>query len=307
MYEQNSFEPVARVVQLSAELEKQRIDNAVTHVWQYMPSGIVNQDVLDNVEKAKQPLVKIYHCHNNHLGTPQELTNQDGDVIWLSYDRAWGGSFETIYKPQFIDNFAITENELQPFKFQGQSLDVETGLHYNRFRYYDSDVGMFISRDPIGLMGGSNVFQYAPNPIGWIDPWGLNRFTKTTWQAPKRGTNQNYTVFQQPIDWDMVDDKGRTNLQRTARGRAPLGSDGLPLNLHHSNQDSRGALFEVTESTHRKYGYTNALHPYKVDGTGQHPHFPVDRDAFDKDREKYWRERGKAERKRRRAAAKGKC
>ena len=201
----------------------------------------------------------------------------------------------------------ISENELQPIKFQGQFFDGDTGLHYNRFRYYDSDVGMFISRDPIELMGGFNVFAYAPNPVGWIDPWGLNRFTKTTWQAPKRGTNQNYTVFQQPIDWDMVDDKGRTNLQRTARGRAPLGSDGLPLNLHHSNQDSRGALFEVTESTHRKYGYTNALHPYKVDGTGQHPHFPVDRDAFDKDREKYWRERGKAERKRRRAAAKGKC
>ena len=72
-----------------------------------------------------------------------------------------------------IDNFAITQNELQPIKFQGQSLDTETGLHYNRFRYYDSDVGMFISRDPIGLLGGSNVFQYAPNPVGWIDPWGL--------------------------------------------------------------------------------------------------------------------------------------
>ncbi len=107
------------------------------------------------------------------MGTPQELTNQDGDVIWLSYDRAWGGSFETIYKPQFIDNFSLDENELQPIKFQGQSLDTETGLHYNRFRYYDSDVGMFISRDPIGLLGGNNVFQYAPNPIGWIDPWGL--------------------------------------------------------------------------------------------------------------------------------------
>ncbi|NDQ31342.1 RHS repeat-associated core domain-containing protein, partial [Lactobacillus paracasei] len=61
--------------------------------------------------------------------------------------------------------------------FQGQSLDVETGLHYNRFRYYDSDVGMFISRDPIGLMGGNNVFQYAPNPIGWIDPFGLAKTT----------------------------------------------------------------------------------------------------------------------------------
>ena len=107
------------------------------------------------------------------MGTPQELTNQDGDVIWLSYDRAWGGSFDTIYKQQFIDNFAITESELQPIKFQGQSLDTETGLHYNRFRYYDSDVGMFISRDPIELLGGFNVFAYAPNPVMWIDPWGL--------------------------------------------------------------------------------------------------------------------------------------
>ena len=80
----------------------------------------------------------------NHLGTPQELTNQDGDVIWLSYDRAWGGSFDTLYKQQFVDNFAISENELQPFKFQGQSLDTETGLHYIRFRYFDSDVGMFV-------------------------------------------------------------------------------------------------------------------------------------------------------------------
>ena len=165
---------MARVVQLSEVLEKQRINNAVTHVWQYVPSGIVTQDVLDNVENAKQPLVKIYHYHNNHLGTPQELSDDKGDIVWLSYDRAWGGSFETIYKQQFIDDWSISEAELQPIKFQGQSLDVETGLHYNRFRYYDSDVGMFIQRDPIGLLGGNNVFQYAPNPIGWIDPWGLN-------------------------------------------------------------------------------------------------------------------------------------
>ena len=165
---------MARVVQLSEVLEKQRINNAVTHVWQYVPSGIVTQDVLDNVEKAKQPLVKIYYYHNNHLGTPQELTDSDGDVVWLSYDYSWGGQFDRHYKPQQVGNYDVSESELQPIKFQGQSLDVETGLHYNRFRYYDSDVGMFISRDPIGLLGGSNVFQYAPNPVGWIDPWGLS-------------------------------------------------------------------------------------------------------------------------------------
>lgn len=52
--------------------------------------------------------------------------------------------------------------------------DEETGLHYNRFRYFDPDLDMFISRDPIGLMGGINTFQYAPNPTGWIDLFELS-------------------------------------------------------------------------------------------------------------------------------------
>jgi len=51
-------------------------------------------------------------------------------------------------------------------------LDRETGLHYNTFRYYDPDVGRFINQDPIGLLGGTNLYAYAPNPVTWIDPWG---------------------------------------------------------------------------------------------------------------------------------------
>ena len=155
------------------------IPEKVLYVEQHVPYGIINQDFYDNIEKAKIPLVKIYHYHNNHLGTPQELSDESGNIVWLSYDRAWGGSFETIYKPQFIDNFSLDENELQSIKFQRQSLDTETGLHHNRFRYYDSDVGMFIQRDPIGLLGGNNVFQYAPNPVGWIDPFGLAKLFET--------------------------------------------------------------------------------------------------------------------------------
>ena len=203
MYEQNSFEPVARVVQLSESLEKQRIAEKILYIQQHVPSGVINQDFYDRIEQAKTPLLKIYHYHCNHLGTPQELTNQDGDVIWLSYDRAWGGSFETIYKPQFIDNYALQESELQPIKFQGQSLDVETGLHYNRFRYYDSDVGMFIQRDPIGLLGGNNVFQYAPNPVQWTDPWGLSctqpRDSKGKFLSPKEGDLQPGKDFEKLI------------------------------------------------------------------------------------------------------------
>ncbi|CAK7026722.1 MAG: hypothetical protein DELT_02603 [Desulfovibrio sp.] len=55
---------------------------------------------------------------------------------------------------------------------QGQYHDRETALHYNTFRYYDYDTGRFTTEDPIGLLGGMNLYQYAPNPLMWIDPWG---------------------------------------------------------------------------------------------------------------------------------------
>jgi RHS repeat-associated protein len=58
---------------------------------------------------------------------------------------------------------------------QGQYLDRETGLHYNLFRYYDPDCARFTQPDPIGLAGGINLYQYAPNPLKWIDPLGLSK------------------------------------------------------------------------------------------------------------------------------------
>jgi RHS repeat-associated protein len=60
----------------------------------------------------------------------------------------------------------------QPLRYPGQYEDESTGLHYNTMRYYDPDVGRFISHDPIGRVGGENLYAYAPNPTGWMDPWG---------------------------------------------------------------------------------------------------------------------------------------
>jgi RHS repeat-associated protein len=62
--------------------------------------------------------------------------------------------------------------DVQNLRMQGQYHDRETGLHYNTFRYYDCDTGRFTTEDPIGLLGGLNLYQYAPNPLMWIDPWG---------------------------------------------------------------------------------------------------------------------------------------
>jgi RHS repeat-associated protein len=62
-----------------------------------------------------------------------------------------------------------------PFRFQGQYFDEETGLHYNRYRYYDPHSGRFVSKDPIGLAGGTNSHAYAPNALQWVDPLGLQK------------------------------------------------------------------------------------------------------------------------------------
>ncbi|WP_269749315.1 RHS repeat-associated core domain-containing protein, partial [Burkholderia ubonensis] len=91
-----------------------------------------------------------------------------GKVVWLGRYRAWGGE-KTIWTPQPERHEAGN-----PIRFQGQYHDDETGLHYNRYRYYDPSCGRFISKDPIGLAGGLNVYQYASNPVEWIDPRGLS-------------------------------------------------------------------------------------------------------------------------------------
>ncbi|WP_198362580.1 RHS repeat domain-containing protein, partial [Burkholderia ubonensis] len=76
---------------------------------------------------------------NDHLGTPQELLDESGKVVWLGRYRAWGGE-KTVWQAQPERHEAGN-----PIRFQGQYHDDETGLHYNRHRYYDPNSGRFIS------------------------------------------------------------------------------------------------------------------------------------------------------------------
>ena len=66
-------------------------------------------------------------------------------------------------------------------RFRGQYEDPETGLHYNHYRYYDPEIGRYISQDPAGGLPDPNVYRYAVNPIGDSDPDGLTHFAKGTW------------------------------------------------------------------------------------------------------------------------------
>jgi RHS repeat-associated protein len=98
-------------------------------------------------------------------------TTMDGasEVAWSARYQAWSTAQEV------ISEAARKAGISNPLRFAGQYFDRETGLHYNRHRYYDPGSGRFVSKDRIGLAGGINTWQYAPNPIGWIDSLGAAR------------------------------------------------------------------------------------------------------------------------------------
>ncbi|OAI60567.1 YD repeat (two copies), partial [Ralstonia solanacearum] len=116
---------------------------------------------IDTAKRAAQ----IYHFHTDLVGAPLEVTDEAGDLVWTGKYGAWG-------KVERGEDSRLTPRIEQPLRYAGQYADEGTGLHYNTFRYYDPDVGRFISHDPIGLAGGENLYAYGANPTGWIDPWG---------------------------------------------------------------------------------------------------------------------------------------
>jgi len=129
-----------------------------------------NGEYEQEAESFGKDEIAFYQC--DHLGTPQELTDCEGQVAWSAQYKAWGQAKEAI---SAAARKAGIRNQI---RFQGQYLDEETGLHYNRHRYYDPDGARYITADPIGLLGGMNAYQYAPNPTGWIDPLGLRNRRK---------------------------------------------------------------------------------------------------------------------------------
>ncbi|MFK9002726.1 RHS repeat-associated core domain-containing protein [Pseudomonas pergaminensis] len=139
----------------------QEHSNNQTSLYLYSDGGYEPLARIDGIGFQQQ--VRYYHTDVN--GMPEQLTDSAGALVWRASYRVWGNTLEEVREPFYIEE--------QNLRFQGQYLDRETGLHYNTFRFYDPDIGRFISPDPIGLAGGINLYQYAPNPQGYIDPLGL--------------------------------------------------------------------------------------------------------------------------------------
>jgi RHS repeat-associated protein len=115
---------------------------------------------------AVSTTTKLSYVHNDHLGTPQVMTDEAGAVVWRAVYDPFGKAT--------VDGSSTVEMNV---RFPGQYFDNETGLHYNYFRYYDPSTGRYLTADPIGLQGGLNTYAYVGgNPLYWTDPSGLDPF-----------------------------------------------------------------------------------------------------------------------------------
>ena len=91
-----------------------------------------------------------FHC--DHIGIPREMTDKDGNLLWFGNYTGWG---------RLEEETKVTDSAYQPFRLQNQYADRETGLHDIFFRYYEPNVGRFMSQDLIGLWGGDNLYTLA--------------------------------------------------------------------------------------------------------------------------------------------------
>jgi RHS repeat-associated protein len=130
----------------------------------YIYTDQSSYEPLARIDKRGNDPEKVMYFHTDLNGCPEELTDENGKILWECSFQLWE---KRIHE---IEHEPIEQN----LRYQGQYLDRETGLHYNTFRYYDPDIGRFTQPDPIGLLGGFNLYQYAPNGLTWIDPWGLS-------------------------------------------------------------------------------------------------------------------------------------
>lgn len=183
LYEPESFVPLARIAsQAGYNTITQAIHLPYVEAWDLPSTGlngelhaaIVQEESNAAVlqlsawqsiqvkanDSAAQDQIGHYNC--DHLGTPREIVNKFGAIFFSACYTVWGHQLK------------FSENSIeQPLRFQGQYEDQETGLFYNRYRYYDCRCGRYITQDPIRLIGGLNNYLYSQKPTENIDPLGL--------------------------------------------------------------------------------------------------------------------------------------
>ena len=230
-------------------------DGRYTYIYtdqdSYEPLAQVRNWTNEDGENRQQ--TRYFHC--DQIGIPREMTDKDGNLLWFGNYTGWG---------RLKEETKVTDSAYQPFRLQNQYADRETGLHYNFFRYYEPDAGRFVNQDPIGLMGGDNLYWFAPNVQMWLDPLGLLGIphfngrrgeARALFDVARNGfknirTQVPMTVNGQNIIADIVAERGG----KTYVFESKFGSGRLTKNQRASNAFPTGRC--ANANTSRKGGGT---------------------------------------------------
>ena len=181
-------------------LQEIRTDGRYTYIYadqdSYEPLAQVHNRTNEDGESCQQ----TYYFHCDQIGIPREMTDKDGKLLWFGNYTGWG---------RLKEETKVTDSAYQPFRLQNQYYDRETGLHYNFFRYYEPNAGRFVNQDPIGLIGGDNLYLFAPNTMKWNDPLGL--------------MNKCGNCSKTGVDINLVQDKAKTYVDNIPRENFPKG------------------------------------------------------------------------------------
>ena len=125
--------------------------------------GLTAEQMAAQLEAEYIPERKLHLYHCDHRGLPLALISPEGETAWQGEYDEWGN----------LLGEESAQHLQQSLRLPGQQYDEESGLYYNRNRYYDPLQGRYITQDPIGLRGEWNLYKYPLNPVRFIDSLGL--------------------------------------------------------------------------------------------------------------------------------------
>jgi RHS repeat-associated protein len=165
------------------------------HPYALVPMLFVDYETVD----ADPASGRRYFVFTDHNGTASEVWDDDGRVVWSASGEPYGAKKAD---PSSTIDFAL--------RFPGHYCDDETGLYYNRFRYYSPELGRYLQPDPLGVIAGSvNLYAYAGgNPVTRVDVRGLtcpNHPETTDPNCEDCQDNEPTQIIQRPPDPETTD------------------------------------------------------------------------------------------------------
>ncbi|ESF89745.1 rhsA [Salmonella enterica subsp. enterica serovar Paratyphi B str. ATCC BAA-1585] len=216
--------------------------------------GLTPEQMAGQLEPEYIPQRKIHLYHCDQRGLPLALITPDNTVAWRGEYDEWG-NLSGEENPEHLE---------QVIRLPGQQYDEESGLYYNRHRYYNPGQGRYITQDPIGLRGGWNLYQYPLNPLNYIDPMGLEPLLLPP--PRQKPASQSCTIdptTQQPVGRFIGDSKGNIMVE-------PVGGRTIPYPPNNPGSVDTHTLYPNNSNAYRlnPMGHKNNPTPHA------HAHLP---------------------------------